>query len=192
MIKVSVDSRLEYLRSVSSSVWSVLQVPKYSLLALGIAGSVLLLSIWLPNLRIITWTLGSDSLSLEQKSNILIAFLGGFQTNFTVFSRATTILIAVLFGVNISVLIFYLKKRFSLEKSVGTSIGGIVSGLLGVGCASCGSVILSSIFGLGATAGFLGLLPLRGQEFALLGIVVLTVSTGITARKIQDPLFCKV
>lgn len=70
-----------------------------------------------------------------------------------------------------SLLIYYFQKRFRLEKTAGMSTVGMLSGLLGVGCASCGSVIISSLIGFGATASVIGVLPLRGQEFGLLGVV---------------------
>lgn len=85
---------------------------------------------------------------------------------------------------------YYFKFRYRLEKEAGMSAIGIFSGILGVGCASCGSVIITSLFGIGMTASVIGVLPLRGQEFGLLGIVFLTVSIVILSQKIQQPLVC--
>ena len=69
---------------------------------------------------------------------------------------------------------------------------GIIVGFLGVGCASCGSLILSSIFGLSVTASFIGFLPFKGLELGILGIVILLISIYLVAKKIQDPLMCKI
>jgi len=79
-----------------------------------------------------------------------------------------------------------------MERSAGTSLVGMITGLLGVGCASCGSVILSSVFGVGATAGFIGVLPLRGSEFGLLGVALLLWANYSIALKVQQPLICSV
>lgn len=173
------------------SLQQVLVKPAYIFLALFIAAGVLLFSIWLPNLSLVKNTLFSSYLSAVQKTNLLIATLGGFVTNFTLFSRLLTITVAVLFGINSTMLFYYLRKKVVLEKSLGAGFGGILTGLIGVGCASCGSVILSSIFGLGATAGFIGVLPLKGQEFGLLSIGILSISIYKLAQKIQQPVLCK-
>ena len=100
--------------------------------------------------------------------------------------------LSFMFGVNISMFVFYLRRRISSESSAGISMGGIVLGLLGVGCASCGSVILSTIFGLTAASGFLGILPLRGQEFGLIGFILILYSIIILSQKISNPLICNV
>ena len=71
-------------------------------------------------------------------------------------------------------------------------LGGIIAGFIGVGCAACGSVILSSIFGIGATAGFIGFLPLKGQEFSLLAVGILGFSNFMISKKILDPAICKI
>ena len=41
----------------------------------------------------------------------------------------------------------------------------IILGILGFGCASCGPLILTSIFGFSATIGFLSILPFNGLRF---------------------------
>ena len=165
---------------------------RYFLLSVFIFFTVLLFSIWLPNINFIRHTTFSQSLTFDQKRGILISSLGAFQTNFTAFSQILTIIVAVLFAINFSIVVYYFIQRVSLYKASGMSLVGIVIGLLGVGCASCGSVLLSSIFGFGVTASFLGVFPLKGKEFGLLSIVILSISTYLVAKKIQDPLFCNI
>jgi hypothetical protein len=181
----------EGIRLVWLALKKVLARPGYIGLALGVALSVLALAIWLPNLSFIWRTIVSSSLAFGQKVSILGSSFGALQTNFSFVSRTLTISVALLFGINVSFLVFYLRHRMRLQRSAGTSIGGMLSGFIGVGCASCGSIILSSIFGFGATAGFLGLLPLRGQEFSIISLGILGFSIFLTAKKIQDPLVCK-
>lgn len=164
---------------------------RYVILAVFVAMGIFLFSIWLPNLHFVQNVLFSQYFTASQKIAILLSSLGAYQTNFTVFGRIATLLIAVLFGINVSLVAFYFRQRFVLQKSAGMSLGGIVSGILGVGCASCGSVILSSILGVTTTTAFVTWLPLRGKEFSLIGIAMLTVSVIVTARKIKEPLVCK-
>ncbi len=169
---------------------SVFKNFRYITLSIVIFALVLLFAIWLPNLSFIWNIIVSETLSVTQKSGILISSLGALGTNFTPLSRLLTILVAFLFSINISLFTFYFKRKIVLGKTVGISAGGILSGLLGVGCAACGSVILSSIFGIGATAGFIGVLPLQGQEFGLLAIGILGFSNLLILKKIQKPLIC--
>ncbi len=176
---------LKSLLEVFSNFW-------YWCIMLIVSASVLLFAIWLPNLSFIRSTIVSNIYTLQQKFSLLISSLGALQTNFTTLSETLTIIVALLFGLNIALLIYYLKKRIRLQRSSGLGVIGIISGLIGVGCASCGSVILSSIFGLGATAGFIGVLPLKGQEFGLLSIAIILFSIFLLAKKIQDPNSCKI
>ncbi|MCH8049615.1 hypothetical protein IH979_02795 [Patescibacteria group bacterium] len=180
------------IAQASFALKTIFTRPTYLLLASVIAVLILILAIWLPNLSFVTQTALSSSYSVGEKVTILWASLGAIQTNFTFLSRTFTILVAVLTGVNITMFVYYLKRRFRMEKSAGTSIAGMLVGLLGVGCAACGSVILSSIFGLGATASFIGLFPLRGSEFGILGVVLLLWANYSLAKKIQQPLVCAV
>jgi len=88
--------------------------------------------------------------------------------------------------------IFYLKTRITLEKSSGLGLLGIISGLLGVGCASCGSVVLSTLIGVSLTTGIVDFLPLNGLEFGILGMIIVILSIYLLSKKILNPLICKV
>jgi len=170
----------------------VFKRPFYIFLSAIVFLGVIVLTIWLPNIPFIGHTMVSDQFTLEQKYNLLSASLSAFKTNFSAFSRFLDVLIALLFAINISLLVFYLKKKISLEKSIGTSILGIVLGIIGVGCASCGSVILTSVLGLSAASSFISVLPLKGVEFGLLSVGLLIYSIYILLRQIKDPLVCRV
>lgn len=170
----------------------VLGRPGYIVLAVTIFLAVMLFAVWLPNLSFVLHVATSPTLAFSQKVGILGNSLGAIQTNFTPLSRIFTVAVALLFAAQFSMIVFYLKRRISLQKAAGIGSLGMLSGLLGVGCAACGSVILSALFGVGATASFIEVLPLKGQEFGLLSIAILVFALFLTARKIQDPLVCSV
>jgi hypothetical protein len=177
---------------VISSFRTVFSRLSYIILAIIAALLFFLLAIWLPNLSFLKHIAVSDTYSFSSKITIFWSSLGFIETNFTTVTRILTIIVIFLSGVNISLLGYYLKNRIKLERAVGTGILGSVAGLLGVGCTSCGSVLLSSIFGLSATVGFIGILPLQGAEFGLAGIIILSFSIYMIAKKIQNPLVCKI
>ncbi len=166
--------------------------PKYIGLSLVTFLGVMVLSIWLPNISFIKHTVVSSDLNLNQKLGILGASLEAIQTNFTLLSQVLTITVAFLFAVNLSLTIFYLRGQFALKKALGTNFFAVIFGLLGVGCASCGSVILTSILGLTAATSFIALLPFKGAEFGLVSIGILFFSLILLVRKINDPQMCEV
>lgn len=163
----------------------------YILIGLASALAVFLFAIWLPNFSLLKHVAVTPEFSVSAKLNLFIATLGSFKSALTLFSQISVIIISVLFGINFSLLIFYFKKKFDLDKSMGLSFAGILLGLIGVGCASCGSVILMAFFGLTATAAFVAVLPLHGQEFGIISIIILLMSVYLISKKIKEPLVCK-
>jgi len=104
------------------------------------------------------------------------------------------VLISLLFALNLVLLVFYIRKIKSILKGNrrihAVGIGGLVSGLLGIGCAACGSVVLTSILSSIGASGLLLLLPLHGSEFGILGVLLLCMSIYVLVRRIQQPLVC--
>ncbi|GEM_PF-190531 len=179
------------MRTVLFSLNRVFSKRRYIALSIVTFIIVITLAIWLPNINFLHHIVISDTFSSSQKIGIISSMLGGIQTNFTPLSRAITFIVVFLFSINISLFTYFILRAAKLSKEAGISTGGFILGLIGVGCASCGSVILSSFLGVGATAGFIGILPLKGQEFGLLSIFLLSISIYFLSKKIQDPLVCK-
>ncbi len=163
----------------------------YSIFAVFVFLSVFLFSAWLSNISFFSDLLISPTISLKDKLNLIFSSFNILKESFGLFSAIITVLISFLFAVNITLLIYYVKRKIKFYKSAGLSFFGMIFGLLGVGCAACGSVILSSIFGIGATAGFLGFLPFNGMEFGVLGVVILAFSIFLMAKKINLPEACE-
>lgn len=147
---------------------------------------------WLPNLHLITRAMTSTTMTLWEKTNLLTAFLGSLQTNFTPLSRTLTIISATLTGVQMSLLIYYLRQSARIQAEMGVSLAGVATSLLGVGCASCGSVVLTSLIGFGSATTVMGILPFRGQEFGFVGIAILLIAINYTIKKINQPFTCVV
>ena len=166
--------------------------PKYVALSVAVIIAVIAFAAWLPNLHLITRTMTSSTMTLWQKTNLLTSLLGSLQTNFTPLSRAVTFISAGLAGMQVSLLVYYLRQTARLQQSMGMSALGVATSMLGVGCASCGSVILTSFIGFGSATAVLGFLPFRGQEFGFLGIGILLFAISLTIKKINQPFVCEV
>jgi len=156
---------------------------------------VFIWSMWLPNFRLIWQIISSSSVSLYAKIAFLVSLLGSIQTNFSILSATYTIAIAVLFGINISMVIYYLREKKEFLQQTGTAaagVGGLISGAFGIGCAACGTIVLGPLLALIGAGGIIAFLPFGGQEFGFLGVGLIGFSVILTAKKIQDPIVCDV
>lgn len=147
---------------------------------------------WLPNLHLITQTMTSSTMTVWQKTNLMTSLLRSLKTNFSIFSLIVTTTSSILTGILVSLIIYYLKRAIKIQQTLGASFAGMVFSLFGVGCASCGSVFLTSFIGFGTTTAIVGRLPFRGQEFGLLGIGITIFAISLIIKKINDPLVCGV
>jgi len=188
-MKKSFKDKLEILRSALREVF---KKPSYISLAVVVSFLIFFVSIWLSNFGLLKLTLTSKIFSLSTKFKILYTSLESIRTNFTPLSGVLIVLLAIMVGINIAMLVYYFKKKSALEKTAGTSVFGIIAGFLGIGCASCGSVLITSLIGVGATAGILRFFPLAGAEFSILGVVIVAWSTYLVAQKIHSPLACDI
>lgn len=178
--------------SVVKTLKDVFSNPRYVFLAAIVSVIVFVVTIWLQNIQLIGQVLGSSSLTVYSKIKFLITLLLGILTNFSGFTATYFIVIAILFGINLTLMSYYLQKRKTLnQKSMLASVGGMLSGLFGIGCAACGSFILAGLLPL-VGIGFLAYLPLKGGEFGLLGIGLLLVSSYLLSKSIQQPVVCEI
>ena len=65
-------------------------------------------------------------------------------------------------------------------------------GVVGVGCSSCGAVVLSMFLSSAGAASVIALLPLKGGEFALLSLIILYFSISSLCKNIINANICVV
>ncbi len=179
---------------VFQALKKVFQKPLYILLALATSTAVFAFAVWLPNIPLIVKVMGHPGIPFSQKLDLPISLLGSIATNFTLLSASYTIAIAILFGINLAMIIYFLRRRIAdVERSgIATGFFGIASGVIGMGCAACGSLLLTSILSLFGATWILSFLPLAGGEFGILGVILLVASLYMTAKRIQNPAVCKI
>src|SRR5947199_39073 len=100
---------------LKSALRQVFAESGYVLLAVGISLAAFVLATWLPNLGLVWQIATSESVSLADKVNILTALVGSIGTNFTIFSASSTIVIAMLFGMNVAMIVY----SFRLQRRLG-------------------------------------------------------------------------
>jgi hypothetical protein len=183
----------EYLTHIRQAFMEVFVHTSYIAIASVLALFAFVFAVWLPNLGLMTDIFTTSSAPLGAKLKIALSLLGGIGTNFSTLSASYTIAIAVLFGITVAMILYLVqKKRAGLgSNTIWAGLGGVVSGILGVGCAACGSFLLMTILSSLGAAGALALLPLKGGEFGVLSVILLVISLVLISKKITESLVCK-
>ena len=176
---------------VVQALGKVLRRPLYAMLVASVGLLVFIFATWLPNLGLIADIFRSHA-TLAQKIEIPWSLLGGIATNFSLLSASYTIGIAVFFGLNVALAVFLLRRGVAnaAQKGMAGSVLGIVSGAFGIGCAACGSFLLTTVLAWFGAASAVALLPLAGAEFGLLGLALLVLSLYLTAKQIESSAVC--
>jgi len=182
-----------FIQTILRAGQKVFSAPSYAIIAVALSVAAFFFAVWLPNIGLVTDVFTHSSAPLGDKLRLAVTLLDGIRTNFSFLSATYTILIALLFGMNIAMIAYYLKQRIRTSERGGffAGIGGMASGVLGVGCAACGSFILTTTLSFIGASGALALLPLKGGEFGILSVILLGASVYLISRKITDPLICK-
>ena len=180
------------LKNLQMAFGEVFANTSYIALASTLALAAFFFAVWLPNLGLMGEVFSASSAPLAAKLKIAIYLLGGISTNFSFLSAGYTIAIAILFGVDVAMVAYFLKRTRSrlARQDIAAGFGGIASGALGIGCAACGSFILSAALSSLGAASALAILPLRGGEFGILSVVLLLISLMLISKKIAAPLIC--
>lgn len=98
--------------------------------------------------------------------------------------------VALLFGLNVAFTVHFVRRWLADRQATGLGVTGLLAAVFGVGCASCGAVVLSFLVGTGAAASMVGVLPLGGHEFNLLAVAALAAALAVTVRKLAHPDAC--
>lgn len=173
---------------------SILARPKYAFLAAVVSSIVFTIAVWLPNLLLIS--IVAQNATISEFVSLLWSLYGAIGTNFSLISASYTIAIAVLFGINIALLVYYVRRARGgvdgIKSSGAAGIGGLVSGIFGIGCAACGTFIITPLLALFGATGLLAFLPFAGEEFGFLGVGLLMYSVYTLIRKIGEPMVCEI
>jgi hypothetical protein len=179
---------------VFKEILKIFKDVRYIILSLGISLVVFSIAVLIPNIRLLIQIIPDLSISLSIKLNLIFSLFGAIQTNFTALSASYTIAISILFGVNLVLFFHYIRsQRTGVSKVNGAAgIGGLISGIFGIGCAACGTFILTWVLGFVGAAGLVSFLPLGGEEFGILGVILLVLSIRMITKKITGPQTCSI
>ena len=181
-----------HLKNLRVAFAQVFAYPSYIALAGVLAILAFLLAVWFPNLGLIAQVFSGSNAPLAATLGIALSLLGGIGTNFSPLSAGYTIAIAVLFGLTTAMIAYLVKQRrvAAAGQSIAIGSGAAVSGVLGVGCAACGSLLLGVVLPSLGAAGALAALPLQGEEFGILSVALLLVSLLFVSKNIAESIAC--
>jgi hypothetical protein len=180
------------LKNLRVAFGQVFAYPSYIGLAGVLAILVFLLTVWFPNLGLMAQVFSGSNAPLAATLGIALSLLGGIGTNFSLLSAGYTIAIAVLFGLTTAMIVYLVKQRRigAAGQSLAIGSGAVASGVLGIGCAACGSLIVGVVLPSLGAAGALAALPLNGEEFGILSVALLCVSLLLVSRNIAESIAC--
>ena len=176
--------RIDY---ILQSLQRIYKIKTYWFVGLGVVLLFVLVAHWLTNMTLWNVVFNSAGYSFGQGSKILFYSFIKFNENFTPLSFLLLIILALLSSINVILVVYYFRNRAKTQQIRGVGASGILLGFLGVGCASCGSVVLSTVLGLSTATTVLSWLPLRGVEFSLVSILILLYSIHKVSKKICTP-----
>jgi len=156
-----------------------------------VAALVILIGIILPQLEFLSQIFRSDLFGWNEKFNILFNVLYDTMRGTKPGAQFFLLVVAALSAMNITFFVYYTQHRVKTQVSAGLGIVGIIVGFFGIGCAACGSVLLSTVIGFAAASQVLGFLPFHGEEFSWLSILILLIANFYLIKKINDPMVCK-
>ncbi len=160
--------------------------------AAALAVFAFVLAVWLPNVGLMARVYSDSGTPVAATLALALSLLGGIGTNFSLLAAGYTMAIAVLFGLVIAMIRHQVMRRRSGPSGQGIAAGsgGALSGVLGIGCAACGSLVAGLIApALGAVGG-LAALPLQGEEFGLASVALLLASLLLVSRNIAESSGC--
>jgi hypothetical protein len=169
-----------------------LHIPRRALLAGGVAAMMtILMGLVLTAPQTIYWILTTELFTFTDRLRILLELPHGFLTQFSLFGLLSLFVTAALVGVNTTLLgvIMHRNRALATQSSV-VGTGGIIASLFGIGCASCGTIVVMTILGQFGSIGLLSLLPYGGSEFSLLGIALLSYTAYRLSNTLRTPPVC--
>ncbi len=98
---------------------------------------------------------------------------------------------SLLAGINLALTYVYMKTRGEMLFKSGLYTGaGLVLAIFGVGCAACGTALLSVVLSFFGFSTMLSVFPYQGQEIGYIGLIFLFIATYFLSKKISTPNVC--
>ncbi|MBS3139490.1 hypothetical protein J4479_00625 [Candidatus Woesearchaeota archaeon] len=110
--------------------------------------------------------------------NLFISLILGFHETMSIYSIIFLVIISVLTGILVSMTIFLLRRQ--IKDGIYASGVGVIASVIAPACSSCALGLL----GLLGLSSLLAVLPFKGIEIGILGIIIVLAAVNSLAKKI--------
>ena len=129
-------------------------------------------------------------ITLYKKVNISLDIINNFYfKNLNMSDLFLHMIVILLLSLQTIFIIFYIKKSSHARGLKGISLSTIFT-LLGTGCATCSTALITFFLGSTLSASLLSILPYAGKEFIYIAIFISVISLYVLSKKIDDPFVC--
>lgn len=130
-------------------------------------------------------------LPFSERMSLFFQTLFDIKNTFTTSSLLLATLGSLLAGINISLAYTYIRMRGEMILRSGLYSGvGLFLAFVGIGCAACGTALLSVILSFFGFSAMLSVLPYKGEEIGYIGLIILCIATYVLAKKVTAPNVC--
>lgn len=132
-----------------------------------------------------------EAIPLFTRIGLFLKTLFDIHSTFTGSTLILAVLGSFLGGINLSLAYTYVKLRGEIIARSGLYSGmGLLLAIVGIGCAACGTALLSVILGFFGLSAMLNILPYQGVEIGYIGLIILLMATYVLAKKVAAPAVC--
>lgn len=190
-------SSIKYLpKKITISVSSVVKLlyfkPQYFFLAALISILFYELIFWFLNLGLAQYLLTSPFLSLSDKLSVAISSYSGIFT-YPLSGLATTLfMVSILQGITIACFTYIIRHERKISKGMvknlgGTGLTGLLS-VLGLGCAACGTSLVTPILTFFFASSSVALAEAVGFYSVLFALLIAMITTYLVGLKLATKL----
>lgn len=156
---------------------------------LGIA-LVVCVVVLVPEHKTLVAIFSSSFFDFFERTVYIGSLFGTLFIRYTAYDQFIIVILAILTGINFA--FRALRQNTPVSKNSRQRLGilGFLASLLGIGCVSCGSVFLSTLFGIGTALAFSVALPFHGAEFGIFGVALLAYSDCLLAKSVVTSKVC--
>lgn len=163
--------------------------PAYFFLAAGVSIVFYEFIFWFLNLGMLQYLLTSPFLTVGDKLHMLIGSYTGIFTWPLSALALTLFAVSIFQGVAVSALVYSIRKERSMQRSIlkdlgGTGIAGVLS-VLGLGCAACGTSLVTPILTFLFATSSVAVAEEVGLYSAVLALVASLVTVYLAGLKLS-------
>ncbi len=155
---------------------------------------VFLAGMWATLFPLVSTIFGDSSIAISKRLALSGNLLSSSFFDAAPLDMLYLAIIAILIGINTALVLAYVRMRRDRMRATGIASGflGTFAGVLGMGCAACGSLAFSPLLVTIGAGGLISSLPFGGEELKYFGIFLLILSAYLLRKDLNKAATCAV